>query len=458
MKIGHGGTLDPLATGVLVAGIGKGTKHLQNFLGCTKTYEAIVLFGVSTDSYDRLGKVIGRASYQHVTRDKVEDALKQFRGSIMQRPPVFSALRVQGKHLYEYARKGEKIPVEIQKRPVTVEELEVVDWFEGGQHDHQWPMEEAEKGEKAVAEKVLRLVTDASDTVTTDAGNGPLKSASLKRKRGKQVEEDDSDSDRDLVFEARYLPRRRPRGPEPHMSGGLGILPSSEDATTTTTATTDIFAESGNIEHGPDEQERPPPAARLRMTVTSGFYVRSLCHDLGQAVGSLAIMSELVRTRQGQFSLNRTQINNHLGLMKQDKHNRDRTTNEISNGGEEAEQGKDDEDEDEDKDVAVEGNVLEYSDLAKGEEIWGPKVKRLLDRWNREFDPSTLSSSPPRSPIHPLPALPTADAHAHAPPSSPPSSSSPAQPAFPHTSSPLAGILPSAPSSPSQSLPSAALN
>ena len=79
VKIGHGGTLDPLATGVLITGVGKGTKKLQDFLLCTKTYEAVVLFGASTDSYDRLGKILRNAPYEHITRDMVEKALEQYR-------------------------------------------------------------------------------------------------------------------------------------------------------------------------------------------------------------------------------------------------------------------------------------------------------------------------------------------------------------------------------------------
>ncbi|KAK3062176.1 pseudouridine synthase pus4, partial [Teratosphaeriaceae sp. CCFEE 6253] len=141
--MGHGGTLDPLATGVLILGVGAGTKALGSFLACTKSYEAVVLFGVGTDSYDTEGKVVARGAYAHVTREKVEGALGAFRGEIMQRPPIFSALRVQGKRLYEYAREGKEVPVEIQERPVTVGGVEVVEWMDGGGHGYKWPEREA---------------------------------------------------------------------------------------------------------------------------------------------------------------------------------------------------------------------------------------------------------------------------------------------------------------------------
>jgi len=144
VKIGHGGTLDPLATGVLIVGVGGGTKALGRFLECTKSYECTVLFGVTTDSYDSHGKVVGRAPYEQITREKVEEALQQFKGDIMQKPPVFSALRVKGKRMYEYAREGGEIP-EVKERPVTVLDLELVGWLEGGKHDFKWPTEEASK-------------------------------------------------------------------------------------------------------------------------------------------------------------------------------------------------------------------------------------------------------------------------------------------------------------------------
>ena len=128
VKIGHGGTLDPLATGVLILGIGKGTKSLQSFLDCTKIYEAVVVFGASTDSYDRCGRVIKKGRYDDVTRPAVEKALDKFRGRFKQMPPLYSALKMEGKPLYEYAREGKPIPREISTRDVEVTELEPVSY------------------------------------------------------------------------------------------------------------------------------------------------------------------------------------------------------------------------------------------------------------------------------------------------------------------------------------------
>lgn len=88
VKLGQGGTLDPLASGVLVVGLGAGTKQLKDFLDCSKTYRATGLLGCSTDSYDSQGKLVRRATSKHLKREDVEQVLDQFRGQIKQTPPV----------------------------------------------------------------------------------------------------------------------------------------------------------------------------------------------------------------------------------------------------------------------------------------------------------------------------------------------------------------------------------
>jgi len=86
--MGHGGTLDPMASGVLVIGVGKGTKMLQGMLEGYKVYETVCVFGIDTDTYDVEGKILRRLSTEGITREKVEDALKKFRGEIEQVPPM----------------------------------------------------------------------------------------------------------------------------------------------------------------------------------------------------------------------------------------------------------------------------------------------------------------------------------------------------------------------------------
>jgi tRNA pseudouridine55 synthase len=132
--MGHGGTLDPLAAGVLIVGIGRGTKHLQKYLACTKTYETVVLFGWSTDTYDCTGSVTERANYHHVTKALVEAQLANFRGQVMQAPPIYSALKINGIKACEYARQGKELPRQLESRKMYVEECTLLEWYEGGQH------------------------------------------------------------------------------------------------------------------------------------------------------------------------------------------------------------------------------------------------------------------------------------------------------------------------------------
>ena len=120
-QIGHTGTLDPFAEGVLPICIGKATRLIE-YLEDNKAYLATVQFGSNTDTYDIDGTVT-QTFDKKVTRAQIEDALKDFRGEIEQLPPIYSAIKVNGKKLYEYARKGEE--VEIQPRHVTIEKLEL---------------------------------------------------------------------------------------------------------------------------------------------------------------------------------------------------------------------------------------------------------------------------------------------------------------------------------------------
>ncbi len=118
IKVGHGGTLDPLAEGVLVLGIGEGTKLMQSYLSGAKGYSAEGLLGQEMDTLDSTGKVTSIVDCSQITSAQISDALQPFRGSIMQKPPMFSALKRDGQTLYELARKG--IEVDRELRPVTV--------------------------------------------------------------------------------------------------------------------------------------------------------------------------------------------------------------------------------------------------------------------------------------------------------------------------------------------------
>jgi len=226
--MGHGGTLDPLAAGVLIVGIGRGTKHLNRYLACSKTYETVVAFGASTDTYDCTGVVTERASSEHVTKGLIEHKLSLFVGKIVQVPPIYSALKIDGMKACEYARGGKELPRELESREMQVEECTLIDWYAGGQHPY-----------------------NAFNDVT--------------------------------------------------------------------------FAQA--------------PAANIRLTVCSGFYVRSFAHDLGIACSTRSHMAALRRTRQADYTIeDETSIPNCV--------------------------------------VA-----LTYADLDAGEEVWGAKLRPQLETW-----------------------------------------------------------------------------
>jgi tRNA pseudouridine55 synthase len=227
-KMGHGGTLDPLAAGVLIVGIGRGTKQLQKYLACTKTYETVVVFGASTDTYDCTGIIDQRESHQHVTQELVEERLAQFRGKITQAPPIYSALKINGIKACEYAREGKELPRQLESREMSVEECTLLDYYHGGQHD---------------------------------------------------------------------------------------------------------FASMD------DEALSQAPAARIRLTVCSGFYVRSFAHDLGRVCGTRSYMASLFRTRQATYVV---------------------------------------------EDVAASSGLvtaITYADLDGGENVWGAKLEQQLEAW-----------------------------------------------------------------------------
>jgi len=123
---GHAGTLDPLATGVLPICLGKATRIIEYLFDETKTYLAEIQLGITTDSYDSTGKVIQTADASSVTRERVETALTAFRGSILQTPPMYSALKHNGTPLYKLAREG--IEVERKSRPAQIDKLEITFW------------------------------------------------------------------------------------------------------------------------------------------------------------------------------------------------------------------------------------------------------------------------------------------------------------------------------------------
>ena len=123
VKMGHAGTLDPLATGVLILCTGKMTKNIEALQLHTKEYTATLQLGATTASYDREHTVGYTYPTRHITRELIEQTLPQFVGDIMQRPPLYSACMVAGDRAYELARKGRD--VELAPKPIHIDEIEL---------------------------------------------------------------------------------------------------------------------------------------------------------------------------------------------------------------------------------------------------------------------------------------------------------------------------------------------
>lgn len=255
-KLGQGGTLDPLADGVLVVGVGSGTKQLQKYLDCTKEYRATGLLGSATTSYDSCDPILTRKPWDHVTPEGITDLLPRFTGVVSQIPPLYSAVRIDGKRLFEYARENLPLPRAIEPRKVTVQELRLVDWLEPGNHSFKEPEREVPPEDRALVGRVLDM-----------AGRKEGQTDTVK-------EEDASTSDTPIAAPATSWKR----------------LPTGKDADSET-----------NL-----NQDGGPPAFVLEMTVSSGTYVRSIVHDLAIAAGSAAHVQTLTRTRQGEWSIDST--------------------------------------------------------------------------------------------------------------------------------------------------------
>ena len=124
-RIGHGGTLDPMATGVLPVFVGRATRGVEFFEHAEKVYETTIRFGLTTDTEDIIGKTLTETEVS-LTEEELQKVLPRFRGEILQVPPMYSAIKVNGQKLYDLARKGRE--VERQARPITIHELQLLDF------------------------------------------------------------------------------------------------------------------------------------------------------------------------------------------------------------------------------------------------------------------------------------------------------------------------------------------
>jgi tRNA pseudouridine55 synthase len=127
MKVGHAGTLDPLATGLMILCTGKATKKIEELQNGKKEYIATIKIGATTPSFDMETEEDKTFDYSHVNKETITEALKKFEGEILQIPPVFSAVKVKGKRAFEYARNGEELKLQPKKIVIEMIEIESVE-------------------------------------------------------------------------------------------------------------------------------------------------------------------------------------------------------------------------------------------------------------------------------------------------------------------------------------------
>jgi tRNA pseudouridine55 synthase len=125
-KVGHGGTLDPFATGLLIVGVGQGTKMLNEIQMCSKIYDATIRFGIETDTYDRTGEIVNQVKTEKLDLDEIEKEINLLSGEIEQIPPMYSAKKVDGQRLYKLARQKK----EISREPVKIKifNTQILSW------------------------------------------------------------------------------------------------------------------------------------------------------------------------------------------------------------------------------------------------------------------------------------------------------------------------------------------
>ena len=277
MKVGHGGTLDPLASGVLVIGIGKGTSKLQSYLEGDKQYTAMVELGYETTTLDAEGDIVKTMDWKHVTSiDSIrETVVPKFTGKIQQVPPLYSAIRVDGKRLYEIARNGDEKDaqdVEIPMRDVEVHKLEV----EKSLSDSVMKsgVVDGKKYKEAVKEMEAAAASAAAEKAAAAAPPPP---------------EDEQESNDEGATPGKKKKKKR-RGGNKKRTEKKKYFDESTVPTVQCDSTTD--ATSFEL-----------PLFTLNVSCGGGTYIRSIVRDIGYEMDTVATMTGLVRTKQGPFLL-----------------------------------------------------------------------------------------------------------------------------------------------------------
>ena len=255
VKMGHGGTLDPLASGVLVIGVGSGTKKLSEYLqGTVKVYETEALFGVSTTSGDVEGEILSENSVKHLNIDDLKTIKEKFEGNLKQTPPIYAALKMDGKPLHEYARQGIPLPRAIEPRQVKIYDLTI--FPDSLTKNHSYPL--------------LRPLTEESKDTIKNLNANLLHDT--------------------LYYSKEYCEKN---GLSSEIANIEDPIPITEE-------------EKKEIDVEGDSYRAP--LLHFKAKVSSGTYIRSLISDIGKAMRSSSYMVKLVRLQQKDWSLEKNNV------------------------------------------------------------------------------------------------------------------------------------------------------
>lgn len=245
LKVGHAGTLDPMASGVMIICTGKATKQIDQLQAGTKEYIATLRLGCTTPSFDAEHPIDQTYPTSHITREKVMEALSRFKGSIWQVPPVYSACKVEGRRAFDYVRQGEE--VELKAKELVIDEIELLD------------LHLPEQGIlSTLAPEVALMAREGVD----------IKDFSRRKQR---------------VEDLGIIPRKQAEAGEAQNSETADQQPVSKAV--------------ADAEVNPDTLSY----MTIRVVCSKGTYIRALARDIGEALQSGAYLIGLRRTRVGQY-------------------------------------------------------------------------------------------------------------------------------------------------------------
>lgn len=245
LKVGHAGTLDPMASGVMIICTGKATKQIDQLQAGTKEYIATLRLGCTTPSFDAEHPIDQTYPTSHITREKVMEALSRFKGSIWQVPPVYSACKVEGRRAFDYVRQGEE--VELKAKELVIDEIELLD------------LHLPEQGIlSTLAPEVALMAREGVD----------IKDFSRRKQR---------------VEDLGIIPRKQ-------AEAGEAQNPETADQQPVSKAVADAEVNPDTLSY-----------MTIRVVCSKGTYIRALARDIGEALQSGAYLIGLRRTRVGQY-------------------------------------------------------------------------------------------------------------------------------------------------------------